>query len=177
MLPPSSRTLLVVDDEALLCNALGRTLRREGYRVLTATHPEQGLQVLRSTPVDLVLSDHLMPQMTGLEFLARVRDRHPDCVRVMLTGHADMEVAIEAINRGDIFRFLTKPWDDTELKVVLHCALEQLDLQREHRRLLSQVRLGLYGLDARLWQPPEPVFPPVPGEGEELLLSLEVRVA
>jgi DNA-binding NtrC family response regulator len=90
--------------------------------------------------VDLVLSDHLMPEMTGLEFLKLVRDRHPDSVRLMLTGHADMQTAIDAINHGEIYRFLTKPWDDTEIKVTLHLAFEQLDLERENRRLLATVR-------------------------------------
>ena len=78
--------------------------------------------------------------MTGLEFLKLVRDRHPDTVRLMLTGHADMQTAINAINQGEIYRFLTKPWDDTELKVTLYLAFEQLELERENRGLLATVR-------------------------------------
>jgi DNA-binding NtrC family response regulator len=81
-----------------------------------------------------------MPNMTGLDFLKLVRTRHPDTVRMMLTGHADMQTAIDAINHGEIYRFLTKPWDDTELKVTLFLAFEQLDLERENRRLLAMVR-------------------------------------
>ena len=88
----------------------------------------------------MVISDHLMPNMTGLEFLKIVRERFPDMVRLMLTGHADMQTAIDAINQGNIYRFLTKPWDDTELKVTLFLAFEQLDLERENRKLLSMVR-------------------------------------
>jgi DNA-binding NtrC family response regulator len=90
--------------------------------------------------VDVVISDHLMPNMTGLEFLKIVHDRCPDSLRIMLTGHADMQTAIDAINHGEIYRFLTKPWDDTELKVTLHLAFEQLELERQNRKLLAMVR-------------------------------------
>jgi DNA-binding NtrC family response regulator len=81
-----------------------------------------------------------MPNMTRLEFLKIVRDRYPDMMRLMLTGHADMQTAIDAINQGNIYRFLTKPWDDTELKVTVFLAFEQLDLERENRQLLAMVR-------------------------------------
>ena len=95
---------------------------------------------MKTERIDLVLSDHLMPNMTGLEFLGVVRDRYPNSVRILLTGHADMDTAIKAINDGQVYRFLTKPWDDVELKVTLYLAFEHLDLEREHRRLLSTVR-------------------------------------
>ncbi len=81
-----------------------------------------------------------MPQMTGLEFLKIVHDRYPETVRITLTGHADMQTAIDAINQGEIYRFLTKPWDDVELKVTVTLAFEKLDLERENRRLLAMVR-------------------------------------
>lgn len=134
------RRILVVDDETNICNALRRSLRKEGYEILVANEPAQGLEILKAQKIDLVLSDHLMPNMTGLEFLTLVRDRHPDTVRILLTGHADMDTAIKAINDGQVYRFLTKPWDDVELKVTLYLAFEHLDLEREHRRLLSTVR-------------------------------------
>ena len=137
---PQQRRMLIVDDEENVINALRRSLRREGYHIQFATRPADALAMLKESPVDLVLSDHLMPEMTGLEFLKLVRDRHPDSVRLMLTGHADMQTAIDAINHGEIYRFLTKPWDDTEIKVTLHLAFEQLDLERENRKLLATVR-------------------------------------
>ncbi|HVE83600.1 MAG TPA: response regulator [Myxococcales bacterium] len=136
--PP--RKILIVDDEENVCNALRRTLRREGYEIDVANHPAEALEKLLRTRYDLVLSDHLMPDMTGLELLKIVRNRHPDCMRLMLTGHADMQTAIDAINQGEIYRFLTKPWEDTELKVTLHLAFEQQDMERENRRLLAMVR-------------------------------------
>jgi two-component system, probable response regulator PhcQ len=136
--PP--RRILIVDDEENVLHALRRSLRREGYELLFATNPQEAMEVMAKTPADLVLSDHLMPAMTGLDFLKLVRTRYPDTMRLMLTGHADMQTAIDAINHGEIYRFLTKPWDDTELKVTLHLALEQLHLERENRRLMAMVR-------------------------------------
>jgi two-component system, probable response regulator PhcQ len=134
------RRILIVDDEENVCHALRRSLRKEGYQLFFGSEPAEGLALLKTQAVDMVISDHLMPNMTGLDFLKIVRDRHPDMMRLMLTGHADMQTAIDAINMGNIYRFLTKPWDDTELKVTLFLAFEQLDLERENRKLLSMVR-------------------------------------
>lgn len=134
------RRILVVDDEENVAKALLRTLKRDGHEVMTANAPSQALELLKHHQFDLILSDHLMPEMTGLEFLKLARDRQPDAVRMMLTGHADMETAIKAINHGEIYRFLTKPWDDTELKVTLFLAFEKLDLERQNRQLLATVR-------------------------------------
>lgn len=135
-----ARTLLIVDDEENVRNALKRSLRKENYAVFTAPGPEEALEILKQQPIDLVVSDHLMPKLTGLEFLKLVHDRYPGVGRIMLTGHADMETAIKAINEGEIYRFLQKPWDDVEIKVILHLAFEQIELERENRRLLSAVR-------------------------------------
>jgi len=137
---PAFHRILVVDDEDNVRNAIRRSLRKEGYELFFASEPSEGLATLRENQADLVISDHLMPNMTGLEFLKIVHDRHPDCMRIMLTGHADMQTAIDAINQGEIYRFLSKPWDDTELKVTIHLAFEQLELMRENRRLLAAVR-------------------------------------
>ena len=135
-----SKTILLVDDEESVRNALKRSLRKEDYVIFSAGSAEEGLAILKQQPIDVVISDHLMPKMTGLEFLKLVRDRHPGVGRIMLTGHADMETAIKAINEGEIYRFLQKPWDDMELKVVLHLAIEAIELERENRRLLATIR-------------------------------------
>jgi two-component system probable response regulator PhcQ len=134
------KRVLIVDDEDNVRNALRRSLRKEGYQLFFASGPAEGLKILAEQPIDLVMSDHMMPEMSGLEFLTIVRDRCPDVMRLMLTGHADMDTAIKAINHGEIYRFLTKPWDDTELKITLHLAFEKQDLERENRRLMSIVR-------------------------------------
>ncbi|RMG17525.1 MAG: response regulator [Deltaproteobacteria bacterium] len=136
----TTHTLMIVDDEDNVRSALRRTLRRERYELVFAASGDEALQKLEEQPVDLIISDHLMPGMTGLELLKSVRNLYPDIMRIILTGHADLETAISAINQGEIYRFLTKPWDDLELKVTLQLALEHLDLERENRRLLSTVR-------------------------------------
>jgi DNA-binding NtrC family response regulator len=135
-----ARKILIVDDEENVRNALRRSLRKEGYELFFAAEPAEALELLSSQSVDLVLSDHLMPNMTGLELLEKVYIRYPETIRILLTGHVDMQTAIDAINHGEIYRFLTKPWDDIDLKVTLHLAFEQLDLERENRRLLAVVR-------------------------------------
>lgn len=132
-------TILIVDDEEAVRAGLVRSLHRPEYRVLSAASPAEALALLEREPVDLIVSDHLMPGMTGLEFLMVVRDRYPDTSRIMLTGHADLETAVRAIEDGRIYRFLAKPCDRTELQVTVHLALEQLELTREHRRLLEVV--------------------------------------
>ena len=136
----AERSIMLVDDEENICRSLRRTLKQEGYHVAVASEPAEALELLQQSRVDMVISDHLMPNMTGLELLKIVRNRYPDCVRIMLTGHADMQTAIKAINQGEIYRFLTKPWDNTELKVTIHLAFEELDLARENRRILAAAR-------------------------------------
>jgi two-component system probable response regulator PhcQ len=138
--PKPSRRILVVDDEEGVTNALRRSLRREGYDITASNDPKLALNVLKSEAFDMVISDHLMPGMTGLEFTKIVHDRYPDMMRLMLTGQPDLQMVIEAINHGEVYRFVTKPWDDLELKVTLSLAFEQLDLTRENRRLLALVR-------------------------------------
>jgi DNA-binding NtrC family response regulator len=134
------RRVLIVDDEGFVRSALRRALRREPYEIEEADEPRSALEILKAKPFDLILADHLMPGMTGLELLKIARDRWPDTVRIILTGHADMQTAIDAINQGEIYRFLTKPWDDVELKVTLFNAFAKLDLERENRRLMTMVR-------------------------------------
>jgi DNA-binding NtrC family response regulator len=133
-------TILLVDDEPAVREGLMLSLRSTGYRIRQAGSGQEALEALRAEPADLVISDHLMPGMTGLELLKLIRDRFPDTVRIMLTGHADLATAIAALNEGEIYRFLSKPCDRLELKVTVHLALERLELERENRRLLAIVR-------------------------------------
>ncbi len=110
--------VLIVDDEVRILNALERSLRREGWEILTADGPEQGLKILAERSVDLVLSDHKMPGMTGSEFLRVVSERWPDVVRVLITGWAEAVTETEVREIG-IEALIPKPWDDAELKAVL----------------------------------------------------------
>ncbi|WP_426752808.1 response regulator [Myxococcus sp. Y35] len=140
MIDMSPKKILLVDDELSVINALRRCLRNEGYDIVHANNPFEGLRLLRSGTIDLVISDHMMAGMTGLEFLKLARDRHPDCVRIILSGQADIQTAIDAINHGEIYRFFTKPWNDMELRVMLNLAFEQQRSERENRQLLAQAR-------------------------------------
>lgn len=135
------RRILIVDDEATILHILARTLTREGHEVVKASGPEEALARLEQEgPFDLAITDNQMPGMTGVVLLAEMRARHPEMIRILLTGHADVETAARAINQGQIFRFLTKPWDLVAMKVMLAAAFAQLDLDREHRRLIARAR-------------------------------------
>jgi len=109
-------TLLVVDDEPNVRNALRRQLRRDGYRILTAESAAEGLELLALHEVQVVLSDQRMPNMNGTEFLNRVKALYPDTVRIVLSGYTDLDSVTEAVNRGAIFKFITKPWDNEALR-------------------------------------------------------------
>jgi len=134
------RTILFVDDEANVLSALRRTLRREPYECYFAEGPDQAFEILREHEIDLVVSDHLMPAMDGLTFLKKVKELYPEVVRVILTGHADLQMAIEAINEGEVFRFLTKPWMDVELKMMLKQIFDFIDLRKENQMLTHKLR-------------------------------------
>jgi DNA-binding NtrC family response regulator len=120
--PNGLPTLLLVDDEPNILTALTRLLRREGYQILTANSPSEGFEQLAKHSVQVVLCDQRMPEMSGSEFLSRVRQLHPDTVRLVLTGYTDLESVTQAINQGAVFKFLTKPWDDDELREQVRAA-------------------------------------------------------
>lgn len=139
--PATPRTLLCVDDEPAILNALRRLLRKEPYRILTAGSGEEGLAVLEREVVQVVLSDYRMPGMVGTAFLREVRRRHPDTVRVVLSGFADAHAVVEAINEGEVYRFMPKPWDEDELRLSVRQCFERYQLVAENERLLRQVRV------------------------------------
>lgn len=132
-------TILCVDDEVNILASLRRLLTRRGYAVLSAESGQAGLQILQSQPVHLVISDMRMPEMDGAEFLQNVRQRWPDTVRLLLTGFADIPSIINAINNGEIYRYITKPWDEAELLLTVRRALERIALEQDKRRLELQV--------------------------------------
>lgn len=122
--------ILFVDDEQLILNALRRTLRREGFELFFTSDPFEVQKIVGEHRVDIVVSDHMMPQMTGVEVLALVRRLHPHTTRIMMTGQADRDATIRAINEGNIHRFIEKPWDDNALKNILHEAARTIMVQR-----------------------------------------------
>ena len=132
---PPEHAILLVDDEVNILHALKRVLRKEPYRILTATSGEEGLRLLEQQPVAVVCSDQRMPGMSGVAFLAEVRRRWPQTLRILLTGYADIQAAMDAINRGEVYRFLSKPWKEEELRLLFREAVERYALEEEVRRL------------------------------------------
>ncbi len=131
----ASATLLCVDDEQNILAALRRLFRQDGYRILTAGSGREALTLLESEPVDLVISDMRMPEMDGAHLLERVSSRWPQTLRILLTGHADIASTVAAINKGQIFRYIAKPWDDQDVRLIVRHALERQQLERDKRRL------------------------------------------
>ena len=132
--------VLFVDDEDNVLNALRRLLRTEKYAIHYSGSVEEAKKILSNNEIDVVVSDHLMPSMNGLSFLKLVKQLYPDVVRVLLTGHADLQMAIEAINEGEVFRFLTKPWNELDLKVSLRQIIDFVQLRRENQILQDTVQ-------------------------------------
>lgn len=128
------KTLLLLDDERPVLQALARMLRRDGYRILATTDPDEALELLAKHAVQVVISDQLMPKISGTAFLARVRELHPGVVRIVLSGHTAVQTITDAIKLGGIWRFLTKPWDDT-----LREDVRQAFAEFEHQALQSTV--------------------------------------
>ncbi|WP_018409795.1 HD domain-containing phosphohydrolase [Methyloversatilis thermotolerans] len=131
--------VLCVDDERGILSSLRRLLRPLGHQVHVAESAAEALGLLETTPVDLVISDMRMPEMDGAEFLARVRARWPQPVRVLLTGYSDLSSTIDAINRGEIHRFVSKPWDDEHLLSVVRDGLSRRMLEREREQLRRRI--------------------------------------
>jgi putative nucleotidyltransferase with HDIG domain len=133
-------TVLFVDDEVNILKALKRLLRSEDMNVLCASRGQEALDLLDKNPAQVVVSDQRMPEMTGVDFLSHVRERRPDVVRMMLTGYTEMDVAVDAINRGEIYRLITKPWNDDELRATIRQAFDHADLKAEIKRLNQVTR-------------------------------------
>ncbi len=115
--------ILLVDDEQNVLRALARLLRRDGYQIFTATSFKEAFDILGTNDVQVVVSDHRMPDGKGTEFLGRVKVTHPSTVRMILSGYADLGVVTEAINGGAVYRFLTKPWNDDDLRETMREAM------------------------------------------------------
>ena len=137
--PTAERTLLLVDDEENILSSLRRLLRRDAYTILTATSGKQGLEILASNRVDVIVSDQRMPAMTGVEFLHKAKDMCPDTVRLVLSGYTDLQSVTDAINEGAIYKFLTKPWDDAMLRANIEEAFRRKAMSDENQRLAAEL--------------------------------------
>lgn len=135
--PNPIANLLFVDDEPNVLKALRRLFRGAEYSVQLAESGMAALAILQQHPIDLIISDMRMPQMDGAEFLTQAAERWPNCVRILLTGYADIDSTIAAVNKGRIYSYCSKPWEDHELKILVNNALEQKRLRDERRQLFD----------------------------------------
>src|SRR5439155_13194421 len=131
--------LLVVDDEPDLVHSVQDLLRFE-YRVLGATRAAEGLRIMESEQVHVVMTDQRMPEMTGVEFLRRLRESHPDAVRLLFTAYADIKAVTDAINQGNVYRYITKPFEPHELQAVLRQAVDHYELVADRKKLLAELQ-------------------------------------
>ena len=134
------RTLLLVDDEENITASLVRLLRRDGYTILRANSGQGGLDLLAQHRVGVIISDQRMPGMTGTEFLGKVKELYPDTVRIVLSGYTELNSVTDAINRGAIYKFLTKPWEDELLRANVDEAFQRYEMRAENIRLDAELR-------------------------------------
>jgi response regulator RpfG family c-di-GMP phosphodiesterase len=134
--------VLCVDDERNVLRALERIFMDDDYEILTACSGEEGLELLQAAPqVQVVISDYRMPGMNGVEFLKEVYRAHPKSVRIVLSGYADTAAVVAAINEGQIYKFIPKPWNDDELRMTVVKALESFRIQQRNEELAEELRV------------------------------------
>lgn len=131
--------ILLVDDEEDNLALLYRTLRQD-YQLFKTTSPLEALKILEETPIDIIISDHKMEEMDGVEFLRRSHEHHPQCVKLLVTAYSDSKILIDAINYGKIYRYIKKPWDPAELKIIVSASAEYFQLKKENDRLIYDLK-------------------------------------
>lgn len=136
----AKNTIIIVDDEEMVLTSLSSFLHLEtNYEVKTFTSPDVALEFIRNNGVDLVISDYLMPEMDGISFLARVREIKPHVPRIILTGYADKENAIKAINDVGLFQYIEKPWDNDDLLIILRNGMERQKLMKKLEEKIAEI--------------------------------------
>ncbi len=133
-------SLLFVDDEEGVLNALRRIFMEENYRIFTVPSADKALAIMQQERIQLVISDHRMPGMTGAQLLKEIKDRWPETIRIMLTGHADVQSIMGAVKDGAVYKFITKPWNDEDLRLTVSLALQQYMLLHENQKLREIAR-------------------------------------
>ncbi len=132
--------VLIVDDEEVARESLKRVIERAGYCCTAVESGDEALRVLKDWPAHIAISDHDMPGMNGVEFLSIVGTRHPNVIRILLTGRADYDTSMSAINVAHVYRYLNKPCRSSELLTALHFAWESVEMEQENRRLRALTR-------------------------------------
>lgn len=132
--------IVIVDDEEMVLTSLNAYLTLEtDYEVQTFTDPEEAIAYLGENTVDVVISDYLMPKMNGIQLLGKAKEIQPETSRILLTGHADKQSAIEAINRVGLFQYVEKPWDNAALLLIVRNGSERTQLLRSLRNKIQQL--------------------------------------
>lgn len=132
--------VVVLDDEENILESVKRLFFRETFGIATTSDHQTALQHIEKEKIKVVLSDQRMPNISGVEFLKHVREKYPDVVRILITGHADIQAAEDAINQGGVYRFINKPWNSDELKATVKQAMEHYDLVIENRNLYESTK-------------------------------------
>jgi len=127
----NTSNIIIVDDAKEVLAAFKRTLQKEPYTTFFASSGEEALKLLSENPFKVILSDIKMTRMDGFELLAKVGKLYPDIIRVVLSGHSDVKLILDLVNKGGIDRYLTKPWETEDVKATLHQCIELFDLRRE----------------------------------------------
>ena len=139
--------VLYVDDEVNNLNSF-RAAFRHHFEVFTAISAKEGRKILDSTEIGVIITDHRMPVMTGIEFLESIIQVYPDTIRILLTGFADINAVMDAINRGQVYKYVVKPWQNDELKMYITNAMEIYQLRRENKNLTAKLRIAQAEIEA-----------------------------
>src|SRR5512143_2381248 len=137
---PAGERVLLVDDDELILKALSRILEEAGYQARCHQQPEAALAAIEAEAPAVVISDYTMPGMNGVAFLKAVRARYPEAVRILCTAAEDFRVALQAVNAGEVFRIISKPWHQQELLATISQAVDSSKLRRENERLTAEVQ-------------------------------------
>jgi len=135
---PEKISILYVDDEVNNLNSFKAAFRRD-FNVLTVTSGKEGLEILKSNKVHVIITDQRMPEMTGVDFLIEVLKEYTDPIRILLTGYSDITAVIDAVNKGHIYYYLNKPWDEQQLRIIIKNAYEIFSLREKNRDLLEKL--------------------------------------
>ncbi|GGH73014.1 MAG: response regulator [Bacteroidetes bacterium] len=134
-------SILYVDDEENNLRSFKATFRRI-YDVHTAISGDEGLKILSENPIQVIITDQRMPEMTGIEFLSKVLEKDREPMRMLLTGYSDINAVIDSINKGQVYRYLTKPWNEDELRSAIESAYEVYSLRKENKELLKKLEIA-----------------------------------
>jgi signal transduction histidine kinase len=131
--------LLIIDDEIEITKSIARQFRKK-YKVFSATSAKEGLDIMEKEHIQVILSDQRMPDMSGVDFFSVIKDKYPDALKLLITGYSDIEAVIGAINEGQVFRYVTKPWNPDELESIVREAFEKYELITNNRRLMLSLQ-------------------------------------